>query len=190
MSRLQAGALGLRTSDVGIEEVVPHAIAEFGEQGQAVQVHFPDDLPPVMADAGLLERIIGNVIGNALRYSPPDRPPTITAAERDGDVQLRVIDHGPGIPSSDQDRVFLPFQRLGDRDNSTGVGLGLALSRGLAEAMGGNLTLEETPGGGVTMVLTLPSADRTIDEPAGTVQLGNHRIGEHLRPETASRELR
>jgi two-component system sensor histidine kinase KdpD len=73
-------------------------------------------------------------------------------------VEIRVIDRGPGIPEADRDHVFLPFQRLGDRDNGAGVGLGLALARGLVEAMGGALTPEDTPGGGLTMVLALPAA--------------------------------
>ena len=103
-------------------------------------MRIPDDLPAVHADPGLLERILVNVIANALRYSPPGRPPAVSRpASTAARVELRVIDRGPGIPEADRDRVFLPFQRLGDRDNDTGVGLGLALSRGLAEAMGGTL---------------------------------------------------
>jgi two-component system sensor histidine kinase KdpD len=139
----------------------------------------PDDLPAVEADAGLLERILVNVIGNALRYSPPGEPVTITAAEQDSAVELRIIDRGPGIPSDDHDKVFRPFQRLGDRDNTTGVGLGLALSRGLAEAMGGTLDLTPTPGGGVTMILALPSADQP-SHAVDSVQLADgqlHPIG-------------
>jgi len=73
-------------------------------------------------------------------------------------VELRIVDRGPGIPEADRDRVFVPFQRLGDTDNTTGVGLGLALSRGLTEAMGGTLDLEDTPGGGLTMAISLPAA--------------------------------
>nr|WP_245544839.1 ATP-binding protein [Nakamurella multipartita] len=83
----------------------------------------------------------------------------VTVSEHDGRVEVRVIDHGPGIAAQDYDRVFLPFQRLGDRDNTSGLGLGLALSRGLTEAMGGTLTPDTTPGGGLTMTISLPVAD-------------------------------
>src|SRR5205814_6781758 len=97
------------------------------------------------------------------------RPPIITASEHAGQVEIRVIDHGPGIPTADRERVFLPFQRFGDRDNEAGVGLGLALSRGLAEAMGGTLQPDTTPGGGLTMTLSLPTADRvTADRATAT----------------------
>jgi two-component system sensor histidine kinase KdpD len=86
------------------------------------------------------------VISNALRHNPPGRQVVVTASAHAGRVELRVIDHGPGIPAAERDRVFLPFQRRGDRDNDSGVGLGLALSRGLAEAMGGEIVPDETPG--------------------------------------------
>jgi two-component system sensor histidine kinase KdpD len=127
----------------------------------------PDDLPALHADPGLLERVLVNLITNALRHSPPGRPPVITASSHGDTVELRVIDHGPGIPADRRDDVFLPFQRLGDRDNHTGVGLGLALSRGLTEAMGGTLTPDETPGGGLTMVLALPRGAAFSSAPAG-----------------------
>ncbi|MFI6076193.1 DUF4118 domain-containing protein [Actinoplanes sp. NPDC051343] len=159
MSRLQAGALGVTAIDIGLEEVVPRALDDLG--GNVVS-RLPPDLPAVRADPGLLERILVNVIGNALRYSPPGRPPTIAGRAVGDRVELRVIDHGPGIPAEDRDKVFQPFQRLGDHDNHTGAGLGLALSRGLTEAMGGSLTPDETPGGGLTMILSLPS-----DTPSG-----------------------
>jgi two-component system sensor histidine kinase KdpD len=155
MSRLQAGVLGVSLRAIGLEDAVPHALDEIGEAAHLVQMRIPDDLPAVNADPGLLERVLVNLVGNALKFSPPDQPPLLTASEHGGKVELRVVDHGPGIPEADWDNVFLPFQRFGDRDNTSGVGLGLALSRGLAEAMGGTLTPELTPGGGLTMVLAL-----------------------------------
>jgi len=158
MSRLQAGAIGVTAIGVGAEEIVPRALDDLGPDGHTVTLHLPEDLPLVHADPGLLERIIVNLVANALRYSPPGRPPVVTASTLGSTVEVRVIDHGPGIPQDRWDDVFLPFQRLGDRDNHTGVGLGLALSRGLTEAMGGTLTPDETPGGGLTMILALPTA--------------------------------
>ncbi|RSM42217.1 histidine kinase [Actinoplanes sp. ATCC 53533] len=158
MSRLQAGALGVTAIGVGAEEIVPRALDDLGPAGRSVRLHIPEDLPYLHADPGLLERIVVNLAGNALRHSPDDQPPVITASSLGGAVEIRVIDHGPGIPEDRWDDVFLPFQRFGDRDNHTGVGLGLALSRGLTEAMGGTLTPEETPGGGLTMILSLPTA--------------------------------
>jgi two-component system sensor histidine kinase KdpD len=124
------------------------------------------DVPQVLADPELLERVVANLVSNAVRYSPPGRPILITASSLAGRVELRVADRGPGIPHEDRERVFQPFQRFGDRDNETGVGLGLALSRGLVEAMGGSLEPEDTPGGGLTMVVRLSMAST-----AGTVGL-------------------
>jgi two-component system, OmpR family, sensor histidine kinase KdpD len=106
---------------------------------------------------------VANLIANALKYGSPIRPVLLTASELGGRVELRVTDRGPGISPEDWERIFTPFQRLGDRDNTTGVGLGLALSRGLVEAMGGTLTPEETPGGGMTMVVSMPAAGMAGD---------------------------
>jgi two-component system sensor histidine kinase KdpD len=187
MSRLQAGALGVSMAPIGLEDAVPKALDELGQAGRSVRLHIPEDLPAVEADPGLLERVLVNVVGNALRFSPVDEPPLVTASEHGGQVELRVVDHGPGIPEQERDQVFLPFQRLGDRDNDTGVGLGLALARGLAEAMGGTLIPETTPGGGLTMVLALPAAEQTIGaEETEATQLADRAIVErlHRRPRT------
>lgn len=165
MSRLQAGALGVTTTTIGFEDVVPRALDELGPPAADVTTDIPADLPAATADPGLLERVLVNLVANALRHSPPGQPPAITASAHAGQVELRVIDTGPGIPEDQWDHVFLPFQRLGDRDNTTGVGLGLALSRGLAEAMGGSITPETTPGGGLTMVLRLPAAAEPTEGP-------------------------
>ena len=156
LSRLQAGALAVFPQPVGLEDVLPRVLAELGPPGAAVRLRLPDDLPEVTADPGLLERVVANVVANALRHAPAGVPPLVSASALGDRVELRVVDGGPGVPEAEWDRIFVPFQRLGDRDNSVGVGLGLALSRGLAEAMGGTLLPEHTPGGGLTMVLSLP----------------------------------
>ena len=158
MSRLQAGALAVHPAPIGVDDVLPAVLAELGPASRAVQLRLPDDLPELYADPVLLERILANLIGNALRHSPADRPPLVSASTLGDRVELRVVDRGPGVREADWQRIFVPFQRLGDRDNTTGVGLGLALSRGLAEAMGGTLEPENTPGGGLTMVLSLTAA--------------------------------
>ena len=132
-----------------------------------MRVDLPPGLPNVVADPPVMERVIANLTANALRYSPAGAPPLVTARARNGWIELRVIDCGPGVPETDRDRMFAPFQRLGDTDNTTGVGLGLALSRGLTEAMGGTLDPEETPGGGLTMTLSLPAVPLTTGPDPG-----------------------
>jgi two-component system sensor histidine kinase KdpD len=108
----------------------------------------------VRADAALLERVVANLVENAMRWSPADRPARITAGRVHDRVDLRIIDHGPGIKQSDREEVFQPFQRLGDR-GGTGVGLGLAVARGFVRAMEGELIIEDTPDGGTTAVVSL-----------------------------------
>jgi two-component system sensor histidine kinase KdpD len=158
MSRLQAGALAVHPRRVGLDDVLPHVLDELGSAGRDIDLRIPADLPEIRADPGLLERIVANLTANAARHSPPGTRPMLSASALGDRVELRVVDRGPGVPESEWDTIFVPFQRLGDRDNTTGVGLGLALSRGLAHAMGGTLTPENTPGGGLTMVLSLPTA--------------------------------
>ena len=156
MSRLQAGKLSVFPRPAVLGDIVARALDDVGPR--SVTVCAPAGLPEVMADSALMERVIVNLVRNALRYSPPGMPPLLTARAHGGRVELRVIDRGPGIPRAERDRAFLPFQRLGDTSTSPGVGLGLALSRGLTEAMGGTLDPRETPGGGLTMVISLPAA--------------------------------
>jgi two-component system, OmpR family, sensor histidine kinase KdpD len=157
MSRLQAGALSVFPRPSGLEEIVARSLDDLGAAGHTVTVDIPDLLPEVQVDPAILERVIVNLIQNALRYSPDGKPPLLIASSLGDQVELRVVDRGPGIPRAQRDRIFVPFQRLGDTDNTTGVGLGLALARGLTEAMGGTLEPEETPGGGMTMMLWLPA---------------------------------
>ncbi|MFI7688719.1 ATP-binding protein [Nonomuraea sp. NPDC049655] len=158
MSRLQAGVLGVSAQPLALEEIVPRAIDDLGPLRDRVEGDVSVELPDVLADPALLERVLVNLMSNAVRFSPPGRTVLVTASGHGDHVEIRVMDRGPGIPPEAHDRVFQPFQRLGDRDNHSGVGLGLALSRGLAEAMGGTLVPDETPGGGLTMILTLPVA--------------------------------
>ncbi|MGV9535330.1 DUF4118 domain-containing protein [Streptosporangium sandarakinum] len=160
MSRLQAGVLGLTLRPVGLEEIVPRAVDDLGPLRDDVEGDIPVELPEIVADPALLERVLVNLMANAVRYNPPGEKTLITAGLHGDHVEIRVVDRGPGIPPEAYERVFMPFQRLGDRDNHTGVGLGLALSRGLTEAMGGTLTPEETPGGGLTMILRMPVSSR------------------------------
>lgn len=158
MSRLQAGALSLFPRPSGLDEIVAQALDDLGPAGREITVEIPETLPAVRADPAILERVVVNLTENALRYSPAGKAPLLAASALGDRVELRVVDRGPGIPEEDRERMFVPFQRLGDTDNTTGVGLGLALSRGLTEAMGGSLTAEDTPGGGLTMTVSLPAA--------------------------------
>ncbi|HEX4291491.1 MAG TPA: sensor histidine kinase KdpD [Trebonia sp.] len=158
MSRLQAGALSLFPRPSGLDEIVARSLDDLGPAGREITVDIPDALPAISADPAILERIVVNLTENALRYSPAGKPPLLAASALGDRVELRVVDRGPGIPEGDRDRMFVPFQRLGDTDNTTGVGLGLALARGLTEAMDGTLTAEDTPGGGLTMTISLPAA--------------------------------
>ncbi|MFJ8894000.1 DUF4118 domain-containing protein [Leifsonia sp. NPDC102414] len=158
VSRVQAGVLAVSLAPTDIDDVVPAVLDELGVGPAEVELDLPDALPPVAADGVLLQRVLVNLLGNALRFSPADSPPVIAASEFGGSVQVRVIDHGPGIPDERRDAVFVPFQRLDDTDNDTGIGLGLALSKGFVEGMDGTLEAEDTPGGGLTMVVALPVA--------------------------------
>jgi two-component system sensor histidine kinase KdpD len=108
--------------------------------------------------------VIANVTANALRYSPAGSPPRLTASTRGDRVEVRVIDYGPSVPEANRHQMFEPFQRLGDTSTTAGVGLGLAVSRGLTEAMHGTLEPAETPGG-LTMAISLPAAPRLAQIP-------------------------
>lgn len=156
-SRLQAGVLGVSLTSVALDETVTGALDELALSPGDVQLEL-GDVPPVEADAVLLQRAVVNLLANALRFSPAGTVPVIATSAFEGRVQLRVIDSGPGIPPERREDVFVAFQRLGDTDNTTGVGLGLALSKGFVEAMGGTLEAEDTPGGGLTMVVELGAA--------------------------------
>ena len=161
MSRLQTGSITSLSAEIDLASVAEWTLR--GIPGaEAIAVGAPDDLPPVTADPGLLERVIANVVENALKHTDPAAIVVAvsawTSAESGPRVSVRVVDRGPGVPAESLEAIFEPFQRLGDVPAGDGVGLGLAVARGLMEAMGGTLTAEETPGGGLTLVIDLPAA--------------------------------
>jgi two-component system sensor histidine kinase KdpD len=158
MSRLQVGALKLVRGVVGFDEVVPKALASLPDGGRGLVVDVPETLPRINVDPGLLERAIANIVSNASGMTSPDRQVQIHGSAAGSRVELRVIDRGPGVAQQDRERMFRPFQRLGDGTSSDGIGLGLAVAKGFVEAMDGELIVEDTPGGGLTMVLAFRAA--------------------------------
>ncbi|WP_371649723.1 sensor histidine kinase [Streptomyces mirabilis] len=163
MSRLQTGTVTPLIRETDLDEVVPLALGGVPDPEMTVLLNIPEDLPMVSVDKGLLERSVANVVENAVKYSPAGELVLVSASAVADRVEVRVVDRGPGVPDEAKDRIFEPFQRYGDAPRGAGVGLGLAVARGFAEAMGGTLTAEDTPGGGLTMVLTLKVAP---DRPA------------------------
>jgi two-component system sensor histidine kinase KdpD len=149
MSRLQAGALELARRPTALDAVVAHAVASLGPGRHDVVIDVADDLPLALIDPGLFERAIANILSNAVQWSPPGVPVEVGARLAPPDIELCVVDHGPGVPLEARDRIFEPFQRAGDR-NLGGCGLGLAVAQGFITAMQGELRLDTTPGGGAT----------------------------------------
>ncbi|MFF5515317.1 sensor histidine kinase [Streptomyces coeruleorubidus] len=156
MSRLQTGTVTPLIREIDLDEVVPMALG--GVPEGSVDLDVPETLPMVGVDPGLLERAMANLVENAVKYSPSGTPVLVAASALADRVEVRVVDRGPGVPDEAKGRIFEPFQRHGDAPRGAGVGLGLAVARGFAEAMGGTLDAEDTPGGGLTMVLTLRAA--------------------------------
>ncbi len=162
-SRLAAGVLKPELRRVYLEETVQRAllgiskgVTGFRRQGlDRVKVDVADTV--AMADGGLLERVLANLIDNALRYAGVS-PIRVTAGQVGDRVLIAVVDEGPGIPRGTESQVFAPFQRLGDQNNSIGVGLGLSVARGFVEAMGGTISTTDTPGGGLTVEMDLAAA--------------------------------
>ncbi|GEM32941.1 sensor protein KdpD [Nocardia neocaledoniensis NBRC 108232] len=162
-SRLAVGVVTPQLRQVYMDEAVHRALVSVGMGTRGLRRAAMDRVKvdvgevSVLADSGLLERVLANLIDNALRHAGRDTPVRVTA-EHDGDrVSIAVVDVGPGVPAGTEEQLFEPFQRLGDRDNTTGVGLGLSVVRGFVEAMGGTVRAEPTPGGGLTMLVDLPA---------------------------------
>ncbi|MGW4159111.1 DUF4118 domain-containing protein [Streptomyces sp. NPDC004788] len=156
MSRLETGTVTPVIRETDLDEVVPMALG--GVPEGSVDLDIPETLPMVAVDRGLLERAVANIVENAVKYSPAGVPVLVKAGAFADRVELRVVDRGPGVPDEAKDRIFGAFQRYGDAPRGAGVGLGLAVARGFVEAMGGSLTAEDTPGGGLSMAITVPRA--------------------------------
>lgn len=167
-SRLAAGVIHPELSRVYLEETVQRALVSIGKGATGyfrsaidrVKVDVGDAM--VMADAGLLERVLANLIDNALRYAP-NCVVRVNAGQVGDRVLINVIDEGPGIPHGAEELIFEAFQRLGDHDNTTGVGLGMSVARGFVEAMGGTITATDTPGGGLTVIVEM-AAPQSIED--------------------------
>ncbi|WP_133691125.1 MULTISPECIES: sensor histidine kinase KdpD [Mycobacteriaceae] len=159
-SRLAAGVVRPELKRVYLEEVVQRALLSIsrGSTGFAalrldrIKVDVGDAV--ALADAGLLERVLANLVDNALRYAP-ESIVRINAGRVGTRILINVVDEGPGVPRGTEEQLFEPFQRLGDRNNKYGVGLGLSVARGFVEAMGGTISATDTPGGGLTVIVDL-----------------------------------
>jgi two-component system, OmpR family, sensor histidine kinase KdpD len=157
MSRLATGSLQPFLRPTAVEEVAPASLLGLAP-ASSVRMAVPDDLPLVRTDPVLLERVLANLFANALAHSPDGWPPALRAYPAGDSVRLEVSDHGPGVADEFKQRMFEPFERLGERTSGTGVGLGLAVAKGFLEAMGGTIVAMDTPGGGLTVQLSLPAA--------------------------------
>ncbi len=155
MSRLHTGSLQPFLRPITIDEVAPVALRGLDAPAD-LRLEVPDGMAMVLADPGLLERVLANLFSNALHHSPPSLPPSLQAHRERSSVVIEVVDHGPGVPDKLKARIFEPFQRFDDK--KVGVGLGLAVAKGFTEAMGGAIVAADTPGGGLTVRITLPVA--------------------------------
>ena len=163
MTRLEAGAMHIKREDCDSPDVIGVTLEGLGSRlaGRLINLNIPSDLPLVPMDFVLIERVLSNVIDNALKYSPPDKPITITAQMVGGFLIIKVIDQGIGIPIEDLERVFDKFYRVQRPGSVNGTGLGLAISKGIVEAHGGMISAENNPGGGTIITITLPQEEKS-----------------------------
>ncbi|WP_457030780.1 ATP-binding protein [Kitasatospora sp. P5_F3] len=160
LSRLQAGQLPVTVRPVVVRDAVEAAVTGLPGTGVPVVIEVAGDLPDAEADPGLLERALANVLTNAQTWSPPGTPVRVDAGLVTDRVEVRVVDRGPGIPPQEREHLFAPFHRSAvlAEHGPAGAGLGLAVAKGFTEAGGGELTVEDTPGGGTTFVFSLRRA--------------------------------
>ena len=156
LSRLQAGAAPARPELWPVDELVARALEALGPEAGRVGVSLDETAPLVHVDAAQLERVLVNVLENALRFSSPSDAVELAVSSTGDDVLVRIEDHGPGLAPEDVERIFEPFEH--GRAAGEGTGLGLAIARGFAEANGCRLWAEAREGAGATFTLALPSA--------------------------------
>ncbi|MDE3082743.1 MAG: sensor histidine kinase KdpD [Acidobacteriota bacterium] len=152
--RLEAGVVTSRLVSVEIDDLVASALETIDTLGRTLKIEIPENLPSVVTDPDLYERVIANIIANACRFSPAEQPVTIRAGVDAKYMDLLVIDRGPGVDPAMVERIKAPFQRLGD--DASGAGLGLTVANGFIELLGGSIRMEDTPGGGLTVVVAIP----------------------------------
>ncbi|WP_269447055.1 sensor histidine kinase [Devriesea agamarum] len=170
VSRLQSGQMAVHLAPTDVESCLLPALEETGADPARLTLDLDPAVPQVLADGALLVRVLVNLLANAMRHSPDDQPVTVSTSSFGDLVEIRVADRGPGVPPERRDDMFRPFQRLGDTDNETGLGLGLALTQGFVEGMRGVLEAETTPGGGLTMCVQLRVAPALDDGDGQTDQ--------------------
>jgi two-component system sensor histidine kinase KdpD len=158
-SRLQTGAVAVNCQPIDVAESIAAALHGVGCAADDVEVDVPEGLPAASADAALLERSLYNVITNALHHGGDD-PVRVTVGVVGEEIRICTIDRGPGIPHAMRTKVMAPFQQLGDARSADGVGLGMSIAQGFVDAMHGRVELDDTPGGGLTVVIALPVAAR------------------------------
>ncbi len=157
LSRLQAGAAEPHTELWPIDDLVGQALGELGDAAGRVEVSLPDQPVAVRVDPNQIERVLANLIENALKYSPETVPVRVAVTTGESEVTVRVIDRGSGIAAAELEQIFAPFQRGSATSEARGAGLGLAIARGFAEANGGRVWAESLAGQGATFVLALPA---------------------------------
>jgi two-component system sensor histidine kinase KdpD len=165
MSRLRVGAVSIRREPTDPVDVINRARRHLGDDRERVVVEAATDQPQVQADPGLLERVIANLLTNAMRWS--EGPVVVRCRSNGGWSDIQVIDNGTGVASGDYEHIFTAFQHEGDFDADSGLGLGLAVARGLTEAMGGTLTPSPSKSGGLTMTVSLDNAVDTAPAEPG-----------------------
>lgn len=162
LSRIESGVLRPVLRTISLEEVIPSVVYEIGPDHSNIHLEIDSEIDEVIADPALLERAVANILSNALLWSPNPGSVAIFAHQRDGMAHIHIVDHGPGIPAAQHLSVLQPFHRLGDSSVGGGLGLGLAIADRLIASMNGQLELRDTPGGGLTVVVTLPCKKKEV----------------------------